>query len=182
MDLSIKCFVRDKLGKESVSKLRAKGFLPGVIYGKNLNNNLHVYFNYLDFEKLLHKVGKNKLFRVILDDGQSLTVFVKDVQIDPIKRSLIHVDLQSVLGDEEVIVSVPIEFTGIAKGAKVGGVFRRLLWSLKVKVKAKEIPDVIKIDVSDLGVGDTLVIFKIKDKIPYRILNHDNTVIAGVYK
>ncbi len=180
--ISIKGFTREKLGKEAVSKLRSKGFLPGVVYGKNLKNNLHVYFNYLEFEKLIHKVGKNKLFELNLDNGQKLVTFVKDIQIDPLKRNMIHVDLQSVLGDEEVTVSVPIEFTGVAKGTKVGGVFRRALWSLKIKVKANEIPEVIKIDISDLDVGDTLVIYKIKDKIPYKVLNHENTVIAGVYK
>lgn len=182
MSLSIKGIIRDKLGKEATAKIRAKGLLPAVVYGKNLKENLHIALNYLEFEKLLHKVGRNNLFELVLDNGQKLNVFVKDIQIHPVKRTILHVDLQSVVGDEEVIVSVPIEFVGIAKGTKAGGVFRRALWSLKIKVKANQIPSSIKIDISDLDVNDTLVVYKIRDKVPYRIINHDNTLIAGVYK
>lgn len=182
MSLSINATVRSKLGKESTAKVRAQGLLPAVVYGRNLKENLHISLSYIEFEKLLHKVGRNKLFELVLDNGQKLKVFVKDIQIDPIKRTILHVDLQSVAGDEEVVVSVPIEFVGVPKGTKVGGVFRRALWNLKIKVKANEIPSSIKIDVSDLDVDDTLVVYKIKDKVPYRIVNHDNTLIAGVYK
>ncbi|MEN2998850.1 MAG: 50S ribosomal protein L25 [Brevinematia bacterium] len=182
METSIKATVRDKLGKESTRKLREKGLLPCVIYGKGLKENIHVVVDYLEFEKLLHKVGKNRLFEVELDTGKKLKAFVKEVQIHPLKRTISHVDLQYVTGDEEVVVSVPIEFVGTAKGVKVGGTFRKGLWSLKVKVKAKEIPQSIKIDISDMDVGDTLVVYKIKDKIPYRIMDHENTFIAGVYK
>lgn len=181
MTLSIKGFVRDRVGKESSSKIRKKGFLPAVIYGKGIEKNIHVYFDQREFEKLLHKVGRNKIFEVELDNGSRFNVFVKDLQIHPLKRNIIHADLQSVNKDEEVVVSVPIEFVGVAKGTKVGGVFRQSLWSLKIKVKADQIPETIKIDVSDLDVGDTIVVYKVRDKIPYRILNHDNTVIAGVY-
>lgn len=182
MSLSIKGITRDKLGKELAAKLRKKGFLPAVVYGKNLKDNIHISLNYLEFEKLLHKVGRNKLFELILDNGQKLTVFVKDLQIHPLNRTINHIDLQSVVGDEEVVVNVPVEFVGTPKGAKVGGVFRRSLWSMKIKVKASQIPDSIKVDISDLDVGDTLVVYKVKDKIPYRIMLHDNTLIAGVYK
>ncbi|MCX8029802.1 MAG: 50S ribosomal protein L25 [Brevinematales bacterium] len=182
MGLGIKGIVRNKLGKEDALKGRSKGLIPGVIYGKNLKENLHIYLNYLEFEKLLHKVGRNKLFEIELDDGQKYQVFVKDLQIHPTKRTINHVDLQSVEKDEEVVVSVPIEFVGTPKGSRAGGIFRRALWSLKLKVKSTEIPDSVKIDVSNLDIGDTLVIFKIKDKVPYRIMNHENTLVAGVYK
>lgn len=181
MDLSIKGYLRDKVGKESTAKLRQEGYLPVVVYGKNLETNLHVYVSYHEFEKLLHRVGRNKLFKLDLGN-KVLTVFVKDIQIHPIKRTINHIDLQSVSGDEEVSVLVPVEFVGVAKGSKVGGTFRRAVWNLKLKVKANEIPESVKIDVSDLDIGDTLVVYKIKDRIPYRILNHDNTLIAGVYK
>jgi large subunit ribosomal protein L25 len=99
-----------------------------------------------------------------------------------LKRTISHVDLQSVARGEEVSVLVPIEFVGVAKGSKMGGAFRRALWNLKVRVKSDEIPGSIKIDISDLDIGDALVVYKIKDKVPYKILNHDNTLIAGVYK
>lgn len=182
MSLSIKAFIRNKVGKEAAAKLRKKGFLPGVIYGRNLKTNLNVYFNYSEFEKLLHKVGRNRIFEVMLESGEKFQVFVKDLQIDPLKRTPIHVDLQNITKDEEVVVNVPIELVGVAKGSKAGGVLRRSLWSLKIKVKASEIPETVKIDVSDLGIGDTIVVFKIKDKFPFRILNHENTPIVGVYK
>ncbi|MGC8766587.1 MAG: 50S ribosomal protein L25 [Brevinematia bacterium] len=181
MDLSIKGYTRDKLGKESAADLRDQGYLPAVVYGKNLESNLHIYLSYHDFEKLLHKVGRNKLFKLDLGDNV-LTVFVKDLQIHPVKRTISHVDLQSVSGDEEVSVVVPVEFIGVAKGSKLGGAFRRAVWNLKIKVKANQIPESIKLDISDLDIGDTLVVYKIRDKVPYRILNHDNTLIAGVYK
>ncbi|MCS7298425.1 MAG: 50S ribosomal protein L25 [Spirochaetia bacterium] len=181
MTLSIKGFIRDNLGKESSSKIRKKGFLPAVIYGKGIEKNIHIYLDQHEFEKLLHKTGRNKIFEVELNNGSKFNVFVKDLQIHPLNRNIIHADLQSVNKDEEVVVSVPIEFVGVSKGTRVGGVFRKSLWSLKIKVKANQIPETIKIDVSDLDIGDTIVVYKVKDKIPYKIVNHDNTIIAGVY-
>lgn len=181
MNISIKGFLRDKLGKEASSKIRRNGFLPAVIYGRGIEKNIHIYLDQHEFEKILHKVGRNKIFEVELENGNKFNVFVKDIQIHPLSRNIIHIDLQSVRKDEEVVVDVPIEFVGVAKGTKVGGTFRRSLWSLKVKVKANQIPETIKIDISDLDVGDTIVVYKIRDKLPYRIVNHDNTLIAGVY-
>lgn len=181
MALSIKGFLRDNLGKEASSKIRKKGFLPAVIYGKGIEKNIHIYLDQHEFEKLLHKTGKNKIFEVELENGNKFNVFVKDLQMHPLSRDIIHVDLQSVNKDEDVVVDVPIEFVGVAKGTRVGGTFRKSLWSLKVRVKADQIPETIKIDISDLDVGDTIVVYKIRDKVPYRIVNHDNTLIAGVY-
>ncbi len=180
MSLVLEAKLRDKTGKEICKKLRKNGLIPCVIYGKG-KENVFISLHRGEFEKLLHQVGTNKVFTVKVED-KSYEVIVKEVQINPITREIVHVDLQDISGSEKVAVKVPIEFVGTPKGAKVGGVLRKSAWNLKILVDPKQIPDSIKIDVSDLDIGDTLVVYKIKDKIPYRILNHDNYLLAGVYK
>jgi large subunit ribosomal protein L25 len=180
MSLVLEAKLRDKTGKESCKKLRKNGLIPAVIYGKG-KENVFVSLPRGEFEKALHHVGTNKVFTVKVE-GKSYEVIVKEVQINPVTREITHVDLQDISGSDKIAVKVPIEFVGIPKGANVGGVLRKAAWNLKILVDPRQIPDSIKIDVSYLDVGDTLVVYKIKDKIPYRILNHDNYLLAGVYK
>jgi large subunit ribosomal protein L25 len=179
MNVVLEGKVRDKLGKESSSKLRRLGLIPGVVYGKN-KTNAFVLVEKGVFERTLHKVGTNKVFSLKVGDA-SYEVIIKEIQIDPLTREVIHVDFQDISESNEVLVKVPLEFVGTPKGAKVGGVLRKSAWNLRILVNPKQIPDSIKIDVSDLDVGDTLVVYKIKDKVPYRIVDHDNCVLAGIY-
>jgi len=180
MSLLLEAKLRDKTGKEICKKLRKNGLIPAVIYGKS-KENVFISLPKGEFEKILHHVGTNKVFTVKVED-KSYEVIVKEVQVNPVTREIIHVDLQDISGSDKVVVKVPIEFVGTPKGSKSGGVLRKAAWNLKILVDPKQIPDSVKIDVSDLDVGDTLVVYKIKDKVPYRILNHDNYLLAGVYK
>ncbi len=173
--------VRDKTGKEFAIKLRHKGYVPGVVYGKGISN-IHIFFELGAFEKVIHHTGKNRVFKLELDNGNSYNVIIKDVQIHPTKRIPIHVDFIAVNPEDEVVVEVPVEFVGIPKGVRVGGFIRRGVWSLKIKTKVKDIPEVIRIDISSLDVGDVLAVYKVRETLPYKIVAHENTFLVGVYK
>src|SRR5205814_5341270 len=89
-------------------------------------------------------------------DGKSEKVLVKEVQYDHLGLEVLHVDFARVSLDEKVEVTVPLELKGEPKGLAEGGVLTQVISELEVECVVTEIPDVIRHNVSDLGVGDVL--------------------------
>ena len=84
---------RSVVGKK-VKTLRRAGLVPGVVYGPTLNETVQVSINSRDFEKFLRIYGHATLFDLECD-GQTYPAFIRDVQIDPIRRNAVHVDFFS---------------------------------------------------------------------------------------
>ena len=110
IQLNLEAVKREGIGKEAAKKLRAEGWTPAIIYGKR-KDPLPVSFNTLDFLKMMHgEVHENLLFKVKIKGQKSKhpNVIVKEMQFDPVKGDLLHVDLFEVAMDEEIQVHVPI--------------------------------------------------------------------------
>lgn len=150
---------RTDSGKGAARKLRRDGLLPAVCYGRN-TESVALALNLEDLEDAIDTPkGLNTVFTLDLD-GEDTTydnVILRDYQVHPVRRDLLHVDLMVVEKGQEIVVSVPIEPTGRARGEKEGGKLRLLHPEIKVQCVPSSIPETIQVDVTPLGPGGAIL-------------------------
>lgn len=157
--ITIQCEYRKTSGKGVARQLRMRGKIPGVLYSKGSSTPL--ILNPKDILGVLHSVGgENTLITLDIageETGQHVTI-LRDYQKDPLDGALMHADLFELSLTDPVEVKVVIEITGGTPiGVKRdGGVFRTHLRELEIRVLPTQIPDHIQVDVSELGLGETI--------------------------
>ena len=152
-------FRTDK-GKEKARKLRRQGLIPAVVYGQG-EAPIPVSLSVQDLTKVLRgAAGERTLINLTiegLEDGSiTKTVILKEKQITPVKRTLLHADLYTIVMDEEISVDVPIQIVGKAAGVEDGGVTEQILREIEVKCLPADIPPSIEVDVASLSIGDAI--------------------------
>ncbi len=96
-------------------------------------------------------------------DGKTARTLVRELQRDPIKRTVIHVDFQELVAGEKVTVSVPLRFVGTAEGVKTGGgILEETMHQIEVTCDPANIPDHIDVDVTPLAIGHSLHVGDLK--------------------
>jgi large subunit ribosomal protein L25 len=151
---------REGKGKEDARRLRNQGLIPAVVYGQRAET-IPVCLNPQELAKVLHGgAGERTLINLSiegLEDGPiTKTVILKEKQIDPLKRTLLHVDLYTIAMDEEINVGIPVRLVGKAAGVAQGGILEQVLREIEVKCLPADIPPSIDVDVSALNIGDSL--------------------------
>jgi large subunit ribosomal protein L25 len=153
---------REVRGKGGARKLRKEGYVPGILYSPHREDpEIPIKI----FKKEIHKVfsGDSEHHVVNLNLGnEEIMAILKEVQRDPIKNSILHVDFFKVFKGEKVTVEVPIELIGESKGVKKGGILEHLLREIEIETVPSKIPDIIEVDISDLDLGDSLLVSDIK--------------------
>jgi large subunit ribosomal protein L25 len=147
---------RTAIGRSAVRKLKASGSVPAVIYGsKDKPEALQV--SKRDINALLsHAAGENILVELEVG-GQSRLALVQEVQHAPLGGAVLHVDFHAVSQDEVIEADVPLEPTGMANGVKnMGGLLEQSLRTLSIECLPRDLPDVIRVDVSALNIGDAI--------------------------
>jgi large subunit ribosomal protein L25 len=146
---------RKGLGKGANRRLRAGDLVPGIFYnGKGAN--IAVQVPALPMEKLLAAVGRNTVFNIEIDnDGkkEKHPALIWDIQRHPYKRAFLHIDFYGVDLAKEVVVRVPLEFTGTAKGVKLGGQLETYRENVRLSGKPLDMPKKIAIDVTELDIN-----------------------------
>jgi large subunit ribosomal protein L25 len=149
---------RDKTGKEEANKLRKEGFIPGVVYGGA--ETLSLSFDEKDLKKILSgNRGDNTIFQLNIEGAEKreCNVIVREFQSKPVKKELLHVDFYEVSMDKEIAITVAIVLEGKAFGVdQEGGMLNHMMKDVEVECLPTSIPDEIKIDVTELKIGDVL--------------------------
>jgi len=159
-------------------KLRKKGLVPGVIYGKHLKS-LMFEIGELELNREISKVGQHAVLDVDLD-GSSKKVLIKEVQRDPMTNKIIHLDLQELDANKKVMSSVPIVYLGEEYLHKKGMVLQKEKDSIKVEGYYDEIPKNIKIDMKEINKGLVYRVSDIEVASEISIIDDLNSVIASV--
>jgi large subunit ribosomal protein L25 len=153
----IKAKKREVLGKK-VKALRREGLLPAVIYGRDIDP-MPITLNTKDVRQTLGLIGANTLVTIKLGRKEHLAL-VRDVQREVIMRDLLHIDFQAVSLEENITSTVPI--VAINESPTVGemnAVLTITLEDLQIEAKAKDLPDRIVVDVSELTeIGDSILV------------------------
>lgn len=149
--------VRKTFGKGPMRRLRVAGQTPAVAYGRGKDALALQFETKLLFHELVELQGRNAVLTLNIDDGSVRHVILKEVQSDPVKNSLYHADFMEIDLERPEVFSVPVVFTGKAKGVDAGGL--QVIESATVQLKGipLDIPDECVIDVRQLGIGDKVV-------------------------
>ncbi|HZJ82216.1 MAG TPA: 50S ribosomal protein L25 [Clostridia bacterium] len=142
-------------------QVRYDGFVPGVMYGTGIDNGMSVKFEELELNKVLRSQGMNPRMKVILGDGQT-DVLIKEVQRDPVRGNVIHVDLQAIAVDEVIRTTIPLIFVGREEIEKQALLLEVSLFEIEVSGPANIIPESISIDVGGNDAGDTVTMADIE--------------------
>ena len=148
--------LRSESGKGAARALRRAGSVPAVIYGhKREPMSLSIVTR--DMERLLERVAPGSTVVELSIDGKVSRTIIREIQKHPFKKQLVHVDFQELVAGEKITVSIPLIITGVAVGVRSsGGVLDQTLRSLEISVDPSAIPNHIDVDVSALGVGDSI--------------------------
>ncbi|HEC09638.1 MAG TPA: 50S ribosomal protein L25 [Acidimicrobiales bacterium] len=137
------------LGSRASRRLRAQGKIPGVVYGHGADP-LAVAVDRHDFRTVLRSAGDNALIDLDLD-GEIHLAIVKDLQRDPLRNRVNHIDFQRIDRDEKIEVVVPIRLVGEAEEVtKQRGLIQHQLSSVPVIAPAGKLPKSIEVDISGL--------------------------------
>ncbi|TWM26453.1 50S ribosomal protein L25/general stress protein Ctc [Bacillus licheniformis] len=164
--------------RSSLRRIRQSGYVPGVIYGRNLENK-SVALDSIELLKILRAEGKNTIINLDIN-GDQHSVMVTELQTDPLKDSIVHADFKVVDMEAEMEATVPVNLTGEAEGIKQGGVLQQPLYELSVTAKPKNIPQTIEVDISSLEVNDVLTVGDIPTKGDYSYNHEPDEVVASI--
>ncbi len=169
--------VRDRVGSRYATRARAKGVLPGVIYGHK-QDPIHISVNAKELVELLHH---NAHVIEVEVAGKSEPCLVKDVQWDHLGKHIIHVDLARVDLSEEVEVELQLVLIGEAVGLKVAGaLLEQAAATIKVKCRADAIPELLTHDVSALDVGGSVLVSDLKLPAGVTAVSDADTLVAHI--
>lgn len=167
--------VRQGVGKTQASSYRDQGQVPGVIYGGA--EQVHIVVKENDLNKF---VFTPNVYQFELDiDGKTYKAVLKDIQQHPVTDRVIHYDFQEIVEGKEVKIKIPVRLEGSAIGVRNGGKLMAPNRSLMIQGVPDKFPDEIKVDISQLKIGQSIKVGDL-DQSEINILANDNVLIAAV--
>lgn len=167
---------RDEAGKKSAKRLRRQGFIPAIYYSHG-QEAVPLAVNAKLFKNIL--AGDSNVIDLDFGKDKPMPSIIKDIQWDPVTSEAIHIDFLGVKLDEKVVVEVPINFVGTARGAKNGGIVQMLLRAVEVECLPLDIPEHLEVDISELDIQDSLDVSVLhNDKVT--ILTEPDTTLVTV--
>jgi large subunit ribosomal protein L25 len=167
--------------KNDARRVRAGGKIPAVLYGAG-KDAISVTLDPRHVTRILHsRTGHNTIFDLSLEGGEQAKAMIVDWQYEPIKGSLMHIDLKRIAMDKKLTVSVPIVLKGEAVGVKVdGGVLEQLLREVEIECLPADIPSTIDVDISNLTFGVVLRVSDLAHGDKLTFLTDANQPVAHV--
>ncbi|MDR1699321.1 MAG: 50S ribosomal protein L25/general stress protein Ctc [Prevotellaceae bacterium] len=150
--LALKGTAREVVGKKSTKAVRNADAVPCVLYGGG--ENIHFELTNSELRKLIYTP---EIYLVELNiGGKMIKAVMKDAQFHPVKDHVLHVDFYQVNETKPIVMAVPVKLEGLAEGVKAGGKLSLEMRRLKVKGLYNNIPESLKIDITNLGLGKTI--------------------------
>ncbi len=172
--IEIKGSLRKETGKKGSKSVRNEGNVPCEIYGKE---NVHFFAPELALKKVVF-TPETYLVNITID-GKKYTSVMREIQFHPVTDKILHIDFEEVIDNKMVTVDLPINFEGKSTGVMAGGKLKTNLRKVSVRGLVKDIPHSITIDITNIGIGDSV---RVKD-LSYKglsVLNAPNIVVVTV--
>ena len=175
--------VRKEQKKGPARRLRQKGFVPAIFYGRSAENILLAVKN--DELVKLHKDKKDHAFiKLIIDDGGSKKIeklsLIKELQVQPLTGKFYHADFYEVDIKRKLTIDVSLRFIGKAIGVENGGELQHIKREVKVSCLPLNLPDHIDVDVTNLDIGDSIKVRDLKVAEGITILDRPDAAVAAV--
>ncbi|HAF70036.1 MAG: 50S ribosomal protein L25 [Acetothermia bacterium 64_32] len=143
-------------------RLRREGYVPGVIYGPQVKTPVHVAIREPDLEDLFKHITRSTTLEVQVEGGETYHVFLKDIQVDPITDRFLHVDFYVPEPGRKLVLPVPVKLVGSAPGVKEGGILEHVHEYIEVEGLPRKIPPYFEVDISRLGLDESILIGDLK--------------------
>lgn len=154
---SLRVKPRKRIGKSGAREIRREGNIPAILYGQG-EDPVPLVVRPDELKRALsNSAGINTVVELEIDDSESpakRVSMVREIQKDPVKNRVIHLDFLAIDMKKSVRVEVPVNIRGRSEGERRGGKLEKLMRTVDLECLPGDIPDSIEIDVSDLAVGD----------------------------
>jgi large subunit ribosomal protein L25 len=171
---------REVLGSAESRRLRRRGIIPGILYGRERPVAISVPERDLR-AALTTKGGLNAVLDVVVDDASKVHPSVlKEFQRDLVRGVITHVDLQEVRLDQPIHATVPVTLVGEALGVKEGGILSQVTVEVNVEALPMEVPQHLDLDISALAIGDSARLDALSVPEGVTLLDDPDTVLAAV--
>ena len=168
--------------KDKNEKLRSAGIVPAIIYGAGKENKAIKLDKKIFIKKMNNHFASNIFIDVKIDSegAPSKTVFIKKIQRENVSREIEHVDFIEIDPNKKVHISVPIVLEGTAAGIVAGGLVEFALRSLDIECLPKDTPKEIKVDITALGVGQSIHVNNLKLASEIKVITRGDITIVSV--
>ena len=171
---------RPASGKGPARRTRAEGLVPGTVYGKHLDKPFNIAVNGKELRAAINTPKKLNTVLGLKVDGKEHAVLVKDYQLEPVTKELLHADFIAVRENEQVKVKLPLVLTGKSIGVAEGGILSQMRRELEVWSLPGAIPLNIEVDVTPMKIASALHINDVKLPAGITVKTHVNFTIAVV--
>ncbi|MEY4504731.1 MAG: hypothetical protein RL154_1027 [Pseudomonadota bacterium] len=171
--------IRESSSKKEIKTLRAAGYILANIYAKGMEN-VHCAFKKNEFIKFVR--NKPSLKFTVEIASKKYEVIIQEYQKDPVNGEILHIDLRSLNIGEASHFMVPVKTTGTPIGLRNKGVLVFSKRRLKVKCAPENLPDSFVLDVTDLNVGDNILIRDVAVADGVEISIDGRVAVVGVIK
>jgi len=170
-----------KFNKNAARRVRVAGKIPAVVYGAG-QEAIAVTVDPKAIIKILHsESGHNTIFDLDVTGNGTTKVMIVDWQYEPIKSSLLHIDLKRIAMDKAMRVRVPIQLTGIAVGVRTGGgVMEHVLREVEIECLPGDIPSHLDVDVSGLELFGAIHVSDLPHSGSIKYLGDEDATVAHV--
>ncbi len=169
---------KDDFGSAGSRRLVRNGEIPAVVYGKM--KPLHVIVNAKEFRMKKNQFSESTLITLNVTDEKAHKVFVKSYQEDLLKNIINHIDFYEVTAGHAVRTHVKVELVGSPVGTKEGGVLDQVTHEIEIECLPKDLPEIIEVDVSNLGLNESVRVSDVAAPKNVKILTDADTAIASV--
>jgi len=166
--------------KNAARRVRRSGNIPAVVYGAK-KESVAVTVNPKQISRILHsESGHNTVFDLKVGSEQSKAMIV-DWQYEPIKGSLLHIDLKRIAMDKALRVKVPVQLTGVPEGVKTqGGILEQIVREVEIECLPSDIPDHIDVDVTPLVFGQVLRVSDLPHSGKLKFITDETQPVAHI--
>jgi large subunit ribosomal protein L25 len=181
LQFDVSASVRQNFGKGAARVLRRSGKTPAVLYGPKTEPVSLVIDTKSMTKVLLTIQRRSAVLSLDIEGGAGKRhVIVKDLQADPIKDTLIHADFYEISLDAPMVLEVPLQFKGKARGVEMGGDLVISRNSITLKGKVLDIPDSVEVDVTDLDPGASFTCGQLAIPANVSLIDSPEAVCASV--
>ena len=179
MEITLDVKPRTEKGKGPARRFRAAGLVPAVFYGPSVEP-VALLVDAKQMSQALHtEAGGNVLINLMLDGKRRLTI-PREVQRHPIRGTILHVDFVNVARDQPINAQVPVHLVGESHGIKEGGVLDQHLHEIQIEALPTAIPAAIEVDISGLGIGESLHVSDITVPGDVEVLTSQEEIVVAV--
>jgi len=160
---SIEATIRNTKSKGEVNALRAKGIVPGIVYGGK-DQNQKISISKKIFKSLVEKENFLSNILTLNIEGKTQNVLPKDIMFDVVSDEPVHVDFLRVIKGSKIILEIPVKFINNEKspGLKRGGVLNIVRRKVELKCPTENIPTELVVDLEGVDIGESFKISSIK--------------------